>query len=120
MSRPLSIKSEDRIQQECYMWFHNEYPDLRGLLFHPPNGGARNAREGAKFKTMGVYPGVSDFILLHAGRAYCIELKNSIGVQSKVQKEWEEAVKNQGFYYVVVRSLEEFKSEIERILNSKL
>jgi hypothetical protein len=61
-------KSEDRIQQECYRWFHNTYPELRGLLFHVPNGGKRDGREAKKLKTMGVVPGVADLIFLYNGR----------------------------------------------------
>ena len=45
-----TYKSENRIQQECYMWFHNTYPEYRGLLFAVPNGGARSAIEGKLFK----------------------------------------------------------------------
>jgi len=24
--------SEDKIQTDCYIWFHNNHPELRGLL----------------------------------------------------------------------------------------
>lgn len=101
------MKSEDRIQQEIYRWFNNEYPHLRGCLFHPPNGGSRNGREAAKLKTMGVYPGVSDLILLYNKVATLIELKNEVGVQSPNQKEWEATMKSQGFEYVIYRTSEE-------------
>ena len=30
--------SEDRFQQECFVWFWNAYPQYRGLLFSVPNG----------------------------------------------------------------------------------
>lgn len=40
--------------------------DASGLdWFHCPNGGKRNAREGAKFKRMGVKSGVPDIIILN-------------------------------------------------------
>ena len=110
------MKSEERIQQECYRWFNNEFPELRGLLFHVPNGGARNGREAAKLKTMGVYPGVSDFLFLMNGTCFCIELKTETGSQSDSQIEWEETVKNQGFSYEVVKSLDEFQSVIWEII----
>lgn len=101
--------SEDRLQQECYVWFHNNYPHLRGLLFHVPNGGSRNAREGAKFKAMGVFPGVADFIFFYKNRFYAIELKTLTGTQSKKQKYWQSIVLDNGATYVLARTVSEFK-----------
>jgi hypothetical protein len=108
--------TEDRLQQSCYVWFHNEYPELRGLLFHVPNGGARNGFEAKKFKWMGVVPGVADLIFLFNKKAYFIELKTEKGTQSKVQKEWENTVIVQGFNYHILRSLEEFQRLIKSII----
>ena len=108
--------SEDRLQQEAYHLFHNTYPNLRGLLFHVPNGGARNAREGAKFKTMGVRPGVADFIFLFDGSAYMIELKTKRGKQSQDQINWEFVIRKQGFAYFIIRSLAEFQILIQNII----
>tara|TARA_R110000851_G_scaffold332337_1_gene508162 strand:- start:4515 stop:4850 length:336 start_codon:yes stop_codon:yes gene_type:complete len=110
--------SEDRLQIDCYMWFHNKYPNLRGLLFHVPNGGSRSKREGAKFKAMGVYPGVSDFLFIYDNKLYCIELKIQKGKQSKVQKKWEDTVLNEGCIYNIVRSQSEFEVLIESILKN--
>jgi hypothetical protein len=36
---------------------------LAELLVHVPNGGARSASEGGRFKAMGVKPGVPDLLL---------------------------------------------------------
>ena len=108
--------SEDRIQQDIYLWFHNEYPKLRGLLFHPANGGSRNSREGAKFKSMGVFPGVADLLFIYDRQLYAIELKTPKGSQSEVQKYWESRVKKEGVYYTIIRSLEEFKKFIIPII----
>lgn len=110
--------SEDRLQQECYLGFHNKYPQYRGLLFHVPNGGARNAREGAKFKSMGVVPGVSDFIFLFKGKVFFIELKTKKGDQSQKQMNWELLVKKHGFPYFIVRSVDEFNCLIENIIEN--
>lgn len=57
-----------------------------GLVwFHPPNGGYRDKREAAKFKAMGVLPGVSDFIFIHDGRLFALELKAEGGRASEAQ-----------------------------------
>ena len=110
--------SEDRLQQECYMWFHNKYPVYRGLLFHIPNGGARNSREGAKFRTMGVHRGVADFCFLWSGKAYFVELKTDIGKLSKEQERWAKVIIAQDFYYTIKRTRLEFKTIIETIIKS--
>jgi hypothetical protein len=39
-----------------------KYPEL-GLLYHCPNGGFRNAREGARLKAQGVLAGIPDYHL---------------------------------------------------------
>ena len=41
--------------------------------------------------------------------AVMIELKNAKGKQSKEQILWQELLESQGFTYIVIRSLEEFK-----------
>lgn len=109
-------KSEERIQQECFMWFNNTYPELRMLLFHVPNGGVRTGLEGKKLKLVGVVPGVSDLILMYNAKAYCFELKNDYGRQSVSQIEWEKKVKNQGIDYRIITSLKEFQFVIKKII----
>lgn len=109
--------TEDRLQQECFRWWNNTYPMYRGLLFHVPNGGSRNAREGAKFKTMGVVKGVSDFIFLWSGDAFFIELKVKGGCQSQDQKHWEALVKGERFDYFVVWNFTDFKDLITKIID---
>tara|TARA_R110000787_G_scaffold151830_1_gene265532 strand:+ start:326 stop:664 length:339 start_codon:yes stop_codon:yes gene_type:complete len=109
-------QSEDRIQQDCCVWFRNTHLDKRGLLFSVPNGGYRNAREAKKMKDTGLFAGVSDLLLMYAGKTYCIEMKTPTGSQSKSQIYWEGLVKREGFSYYVCRSLEEFKAVIHSII----
>ena len=111
------MKSENRIQQECYMWFWNTYSDLRKLLFAVPNGGARSAIEGKLFKETGVVAGVSDMIFLYKGEAYLIELKTETGTQSQLQRQWQLIVEKQGFKYYLIRNLDQFKILLKSIIN---
>ncbi len=117
MSKKYNGLSEDRIQQECYMWFWNTYPDLRGLLFAIPNGGKRSSQEARKFKLTGTDSGVSDMLFMYNSNTYCLELKTEVGYQSKNQKIWEDVIVKQGFPYFVIRSLEQFKGVIEKIIS---
>lgn len=117
-NKPKKIEtiSEDRLQQECYMWFHNSFPELRGLLFHVPNGGSRNAIEGKKFKAIGVVAGVADLLFLYKGQTYFLELKTQTGTQSKVQRNWQEKVQNHYFNYFIIRSKSVFCALINEIV----
>lgn len=50
------------------------------LWYHPPNGGWRTKVEAAKFRRMGVRPGVPDIILIDmTGKHYYLELKTKYG-----------------------------------------
>ena len=100
--------SEARMHQECVIWFHNTYPELRGLLCYN-NNNSHGGRSGAINKTMGVVPGRSDLVLYYSGRANMIELKTLKGKQSPKQKAWAELVNQQGFPYYLIRSLNDFK-----------
>lgn len=110
--------SEDRLQQECYMWFWNTYPDLRGLLFAVPNGGYRTPQEAKKFKLTGVVSGVSDMLFMHNEKTYCFELKTQKGYQSAKQTKWQQTIEKQGFNYFIIRDLTVFQSLIKNILNN--
>ena len=76
--------TEDRLQQDCFIWHSNTYPNKRGLLYHNFNN-PRNAIQGAKLKTMGLVSGVADLTLLHKSKTYFFELKTTTGRQSKSQ-----------------------------------
>lgn len=109
--------SEDRLQSDCFLWFHNNYPQYRGLLFHVPNGGNRDAREGNKFKAMGVTPGIPDLILLlpeSGGKIMGIEFKTETGRTSPAQDKIHSAWRGVGCYIEVVRGVERFKEIIQK------
>lgn len=109
-------QTEDALQQKCVFWFHNAYPDLRGMLFSVPNGGRRDKREAFRLKQTGLIPGVSDLILLCKGSAYLIELKNDDGQLRPIQKEWRDKARDQDIEYYVVNRLEMFKVLIKNIV----
>ena len=111
------ITREDRLQSDCFLWFHNSYPAYRGLLFHVPNGGNRDAREGNKFKAMGVTPGIPDLILLlpnQGGKIMGIEFKTSEGRVSPAQVKLHTTWRGVGCNIEVVRSVEVFKALIQQ------
>ena len=113
---------ESNLQIACVRWFRLQYPSIAPLLFSVPNGGRRDAVTGAILKAEGAVAGVSDLLLLlpngqHHG--LCIEMKTAKGRQSTAQKEWQKAVEDAGYRYVVVRSLGDFIDEVDlQILSS--
>lgn len=106
---------EWELQKECFRWFVNEYPAHSKLLCYNMNN-ANSHVQGAKYKSIGLQAGRSDMVLYFNGAATMIEFKIDSGEQSQAQKDWELAVKIQGFEYYVVRSFEWFKSLIKIII----
>lgn len=106
--------SEERLQQECYMWFHNTYPQYRGLLNYNLNN-SKNAIDGMKNKAMGLQAGRADMELLFNGSVYFLELKTKTGRQQPVQKKWQELVEARGFQYHIVRDVQMFSEVIKKI-----
>lgn len=115
--------AEDDLQMQCVTWFRLQFPKFARLLHHSPNGGRRNAREGARFKKMGVQPGFPDLVLLVASQdchALLIELKSATGRQEDSQKEYQALVEAQGYRYALVRSFDEFKKLIENYMTGNI
>lgn len=111
---------EAQLQTACVTWFRYQFPKLALLLVAIPNGGSRNVIEAANLKRQGVISGVSDLILFVASDGFhgiCIEMKYGNGKQSVNQKAWQSAVELQGYKYIVCRTFDEFKNEIEKYLN---
>lgn len=113
---------EHRIQCECVRWFSEHHQDLEGRLFAVPNGGQRHAKVGKDLKDEGLIAGVADLILLKTNAEYgalLIEMKSPKGTQQTSQKQWQEKVTRDNEYkYVICRSVEDFKREIEDYLNN--
>ena len=112
--------AEDDLQMQCVRWFQLQFPQLSRLLHHSPNGGKRNAREGARFKQMGTQAGFPDLILLVAANGYhalMLELKTRTGRQQDSQKDYQKRVEEQGYRYVVIRSFDQFQQEVNTYLS---
>jgi hypothetical protein len=113
-------ESEDKLHADCFTWFHNTYPHLRGLMWHVPNQlvGLVNVVAANKCVAMGVVKGVPDLEFHFRKRSYFIEMKNpqKTGVVSKDQKEVHKALELQGFIIYIVDNYEAFKALIEMII----
>lgn len=112
---------EDDLQMQCVTWFRYQYRNYAMLLHHSPNGGRRDAREGARFKQMGVVAGFPDLILCVARGGYhglFIEMKSRTGRQEQSQKVMQTLLEKEGYKYVLCRSLLEFMNIINNYMQS--
>lgn len=118
-------RPEMRLQSECIRLAWNEFPETRNRLFHVKNELERpdaNAMLGAKARATGIVRGVSDLILMKKRGQYgalCIEMKTETGRQSSFQKSWQSIIEQEGYKYVLCRSVEQFRQELEEYLKLK-
>lgn len=97
------------------------YPELE-WMYHIPNGGKRNAREAARFKRMGVKPGVSDVHLpIPRGKYHglWIEMKSANGRVSSEQSRFLAAMRKYGHKTAVCYGWEEAVAVIEEYLGAR-
>jgi hypothetical protein len=106
------------------------YPKL--ILFAIPNGGKRGKIEASIMKAEGVLAGVADLFLAASStqpaepvnlrpqytflHGLFIEMKHGSGKQTDTQKEFQKKVIEQGYKYVVCKTFDEFKYEVELYL----
>ncbi len=110
------IITENFIQQSIVIWFTNTYCLAhhipRMMIFSIPNGGGRDSREGKTLKNTGLLPGASDLIVVLPNKTLYIEVKTDTGIQSSLQKEFQQRIESLAHQYYLVRSLEQFKGII--------
>jgi hypothetical protein len=81
--------------------------------FHPANGGARTAIEGAILKACGVRAGTPDLILIKDGRTYGLELKADNGRVSPAQAQAHQDMKAAGAEVAVATGIDEAIKQLE-------
>lgn len=129
LRRIAPTESDEQIAliQWCGLW-KGQFPEL-GLLYAIPNGGSRSHQvdargnefsiEAARMKKEGVKRGVPDLCLPvpRAGsHGLYIELKSKSGRASQVQKEWIEALQQQGYTVKLCRGFNQASETILKYL----
>jgi|SanBayMetagenome_1026888.scaffolds.fasta_scaffold15429_5 hypothetical protein len=114
----ISKVSESNLQIQCVKWFDLQYPNWSQFLFHIRNGGSmKSAREGRKFKLMGVRKGVPDLFLSIPNdefHGFYIELKKPGGKPSTEQVTSGLMLENLGYKFMIIDDIEVFMTEIKR------
>jgi len=114
-------RKESEEQTAIIEWaniMQHRVPEL-ALLYHVPNGGSRNVVEAKRLKAQGVKSGVPDLVLPVARGKYhglYIELKTLRGRVSDTQKQWLDALRNQGYAAIVCRGADEAIAMIAKYL----
>lgn len=106
--------NEDQFQAATFAYINHNYPKLRKLIFHVPNGGMRSQREAMKFKSMGILPGCPDLVCVSP--LFGLELKIPNGVQSPNQKIVESIWTNAGVPYFIAYGPQEVINHLSNIL----
>ena len=109
------MKTESAIQQSIVIFYKNNYclnhHSPQHAIFSVPNEG-RSKIETMQKKAIGMMSGVSDLIIVRPGEVIFVEVKTPTGAQSPSQKIFQSIVEALGFRYLLVRSLDDFKSKL--------
>jgi hypothetical protein len=108
--------TEDQLQQKIVIDFRNRNLKNDNLIFSVPNGGSRNQLEAMKLKKTGTMAGVSDLIIIVPNRILFLELKTEKGIQSEVQKNFQNKVEALGFKYCLIRNLKDYEELMQTLL----
>jgi hypothetical protein len=102
---------ESRLQQSCVRWFRLAHPKLALNLISIPNGYQTSATQARIAKAEGLVSGAADLFLFYPSdgcHGLAIEMKTEKGRQSETQKEWQKAVEDVGYKYIIIRSIDMF------------
>lgn len=141
--------TEEQLQANIFQWLWNTYPETRRKFFHVANElptdveyvlrtveryvgnqrwfitlritiRKRIAMFLSRRRASGVVPGIPDMIWLHFGRVYGFELKTDTGTVSIEQEKVHAVWREDGTPVYIIRSLEEFQTIVERILDEEV
>ena len=114
--RPKLEATEDQEQIALVNWLDRRFIPF----YHVPNGGARHVLEGARFKRMGVRPGVPDICIPRARGNYhglYVELKRKSGGRlSQHQQYWRATLEKEGYKWVLAFGAEQGMKAVEEYL----
>ncbi len=111
-TRRRSRHLEEQLQALCVKWFRLRFRHY--IIFAVPNGGSRNRLEAFNLKVSGVLAGVADLIIVGNKKVLFVEMKYKKGTQQDTQKQFQQRVEELGHRYVLCRSFEQFKEEVEQ------
>lgn len=111
---------EHRLQVQITKWldWKQDFP-----FFAVPNGGLRNIRVAAALKAEGVKAGVADMFWMISNKNWnglFVEVKCKGNYQQPSQKKFQAICLKHGYYYAVVRSIEECEELINQFKTNQI
>lgn len=107
--------TEAKIQQQIVQYYRNNFclnhHEPQHVIFSVPNE-SKSKMETLRKKAIGMMSGVSDLIIITDKWTIFVEVKTQTGVQSESQKRFQSIVEALGYEYMLVRSLEDFKNQM--------
>jgi hypothetical protein len=111
--------TEDKIQSETVLYFHNNHHETRYCIWAVANGGFRDAREANKLMATGVVSGIQDVHVLWNGKLYVIEFKDEKGIVTPPQKACHAMHARQGVFTYIIRDHKDGINLIYSIIKNK-
>lgn len=104
------VKGEEwKLQKSIVSYFKLVHPDY--LIFSVPM--EATYRNKQYFQETGAMAGVSDLVVVLPNKILFIELKSKTGRQSVDQKAFEKKIKDLGYEYHIIRTLDDFINLID-------
>ncbi len=112
-------REEASHQKAFFQWLAYTHPEAYDLTWHCPNGGKRNAFEAARFKEIGVKPGVPDVFMAVASDSFhglFIEFKSGRNGLTISQRDMLLKLLNQKYKVAVCHSVDAAIETVELYL----
>ena len=108
--------SEKQFTAATFRYINASYPQLRHLFFHVPNEQATSDRMRMEMTTMGVLPGVPDFVFVWPV-TWGLELKHGNGLPSAKQASLHRLWQDKGISVVTCWTPEQVLWALEKYVN---
>ena len=110
---PSDKNAEARQQAAIVEWARLVMPQC--IIYHVPNGGFRTKPEAARLKWMGVYPGITDLVIVdEPGFSYFMEVKGPDGVLSADQKTFRDLCLTKKWPWGIVHNVTEASALVNK------
>lgn len=102
----MKFTPHDKVSAQIASWAAAFLPDdvFASCIAH----GARGWVMAAKLRQIGTQPGIADWLVLHDGRPYMLEIKTGTGTLRTAQRQTRDKVERAGGKFAVIASLDEF------------
>jgi len=121
---PTTLLQHDRVQQECFNYLWNKYPETRHTFWHTsdelkPHKGESDSNFKKRIfyrKAIGVLPGVTDLVWYWKSVLYLFDIKLEGDRISEDQHVFINSIKEQGGEFYEINNVEQFIKIVDDVL----